>query len=86
LLGWWLGSLNPAHTTTANADRRVTQPGQCSQPEHWVATADDLAATVTDRYSKRRTDVKANLAAYDWPVQDETTRRMRSAGRVNLTS
>ena len=36
----------------------------------WLATSDDLAATVTGRYFKRRHELRANPAAYEVEMQE----------------
>jgi NAD(P)-dependent dehydrogenase (short-subunit alcohol dehydrogenase family) len=41
-----------------------------SDTQVWLATSDDPGATVTGRYFKNRTQLRANPAAYDLDIQD----------------
>ncbi|MEU0557792.1 SDR family NAD(P)-dependent oxidoreductase [Dactylosporangium sp. NPDC006015] len=55
-----------------------------AETQVWLATSDDPAATVTARYFKRRTDLKANPAAYDRSVQDALLAACASLSGVEL--
>jgi NAD(P)-dependent dehydrogenase (short-subunit alcohol dehydrogenase family) len=57
-----------------------------AETQVWLATADDPAAAVTGRYFKRRTDLKANPAAYDRAVQDGLLAACEKLSGVRLTS
>lgn len=60
--GWIRTRMGGPDATDELADGAETQV--------WLATSDEPAATVTGRYLKRRVDLRANPAAYDFAVQD----------------
>ncbi|MEV0129286.1 SDR family NAD(P)-dependent oxidoreductase [Dactylosporangium sp. NPDC050688] len=57
-----------------------------AETQVWLATADDPAAAVTGRYFKRRTDLKANPAAYDRAVQDGLLAACEALSGVRITT
>jgi NAD(P)-dependent dehydrogenase (short-subunit alcohol dehydrogenase family) len=76
--GWIRTKLGGANATDDLPEGAETQV--------WLATADDAAATVTGRYFKRRTDLKANPAAYDRSVQDGLLAACAALSGVELPS
>jgi NAD(P)-dependent dehydrogenase (short-subunit alcohol dehydrogenase family) len=57
-----------------------------AETQVWLATSDDGAAVVTGRYLKRRTDLRANPAAYDVALQDRLLSACAGMTGVTLPS